>query len=99
MKLLLSKGADPNGKQLGGESCVSYAANKDSIDIVRLLLQRGAKPDNTGPGSLTALGNAVHKENSDMVALLLEHGAKPRVRCGGAALVCTKLHTMRTRLS
>jgi ankyrin repeat protein len=62
-KLLLDRGADPNGK---GNSPLSAAAWEGRSEIARILLERGAEVG-------MALHNAANRGDADLVQLLLAH--------------------------
>jgi len=71
VRLLLSKGADPNQADQGGGTALIYASWKGNIEIVRMLLKHGANRNATtrdGRTPLTVARNAGHSE----IATLLE---------------------------
>lgn len=45
IRLLLSKGADPNAKDSGGDTALYYAASNQHPDIVRELMAHGSRPE------------------------------------------------------
>jgi ankyrin repeat protein len=77
-KLLISKGADVNGKQQGGFTPLHEAAQNGNLRIATLLLNSGAKlniknEDGKTPLDLTKIGEreAGKKEDRERVAELL----------------------------
>jgi ankyrin repeat protein len=77
VKLLLRKGADPNG---AGGGALLTAIDGDKLEIVKLLLEGGANVDVVENTGTTPLIEAVQRNNSAMVKLLLNKGANPNVR-------------------
>jgi ankyrin repeat protein len=74
VKLLLKKGADPDG--LGGAALLT-AIDGDNLEIVKLLLEGGANTDVAENDGTTPLTKAVQRNHTAMVKLLLEKGANP----------------------
>jgi ankyrin repeat protein len=78
VKLLLSRGADPNLPEEGiapqGHALYSAAAN-GHIEIARLLLEHGAFPNPEVESSADALSRAVSNNNQPMIELLSSYGA------------------------
>ena len=86
IQLLLSAGADPNGRGASRTPLSLAAGHYGDIELTRLLLDAGAQPDSAG-WSLdgkeiygTALHEAAGKGFTDVVALLCENGADVTVR-------------------
>ena len=86
VKILLSQGADPNGKGYKNYAdCVGpyefssplyQSVSCNNIKIAKILLDSGANPNLLEGEGVTPLVAAVRKENVEMVKLLLKHGAK-----------------------
>ena len=84
VRLLLSRGVDPNVRDTGDNATpLHFAAGSGNLESVRLLLDAGA--DVHGHGDLHesgVLGWAIgdgHRFNPDVVALLLERGARHHI--------------------
>lgn len=69
-KLLLGRGADPNGKGQAGFTPLMRAA-QDSLALVKLLLDRGAKPDVRNDYGDTAIVFAANVGDVRIIDLLL----------------------------
>ena len=67
---LLLKGANPNYRNPKGNSCLSAAAERSSLAMVKLLIQHGASVNEEG-GRTSPLCVAVAAGNLDMVNILL----------------------------
>ena len=90
IKILLNKGADPNGKDYTNYAdCVHpiefssplyLAAYGGHIDSAKLLINSGANPNLVEGEGVTALIAAIKSNNHNMVRLLLQHGAKKKVK-------------------
>ena len=78
MKLLLSRGADPNLREEGiaprGHALYSAVANRH-LEIARLLLEHGAFPNPEVESSADALSRAISNADQPMIDLLCSHGA------------------------
>ena len=55
---LIEAGADPNGRDDGGDTALMVAADKNWPEVVRALLARGADPNAAGRDGATPLHNA-----------------------------------------
>jgi uncharacterized protein len=76
VKYLLEKGADANGRDGDGISCLMYAACSGRVDITKLLLEAGADPNASGNGKgQLPLCAAVMGGDRETIELLIEHGA------------------------
>jgi cytohesin len=77
VSLLLTNGADVNAANRPGRTPLSYAAENDSLQLVRMLL--AAKADPNG-GKLDApLLSAIHAKDAASAELLLQAGAEPNL--------------------
>ncbi|MGE5341629.1 MAG: ankyrin repeat domain-containing protein [Candidatus Omnitrophota bacterium] len=86
VRILLSQGADPNGKDYKNYAdCVGpfefssplfVSVSVGNIEIAKMLLNVGANPNILEGEGVTPLVEAVEKENVELVQLLLKHGAK-----------------------
>lgn len=86
VRILLSQGADPNGKDYDNyPDCVApiefssplySAVSGNHIEVVTILLKSGADPNILEGEGVTPLVEAVRIENVEIVKLLLKHGAK-----------------------
>jgi len=89
VRLLLSKGADPNARSKQGRTPLLIAAGtQGNSEVLRLLLEKGAdisKAD-ANPGS-TPLTQAASAGDAAMVRLLLDKGAVAAGPAGGLALM------------
>jgi hypothetical protein len=74
MKLLLSKGADPNALDEYGKPPILYSVAQADLEVSRALLAKGAKL--VGPAR-TALALAVQVDSPPLIGLLLAKGAAP----------------------
>jgi len=78
VELMLNKGADPNRKNLHGETALFKAINVDRLDYVTALLAHNANPNLPGPKHM--LWPAVHK--LDILEALLVKGANLKLAPG-----------------
>jgi uncharacterized protein len=75
VKLLLSKGADPQAADVQGDTALLLAADAGDVESVRLLVASGAKIDTAGEFGDTPLIRAVGVGNVEIAKLLLQKGA------------------------
>ena len=81
VRLLLERGADPNGRDSRGFAGLDYAAGSNNLEAARLLLARGARVDPPEQiGDWRPLHQAAQQLDLEMVKLLLSHGASTRAR-------------------
>lgn len=69
-KLLLERGANPNGTDFAGNSILMGAAFKGHLPLVRCLLAHGADPTLKNAAGLDAYGFALQFGRSDVLPLL-----------------------------
>jgi len=79
MRLLLSRGADPNASNPNGTRPLHLAAGDGALMSVELLLQNKADPNVADRGGTTPLHLAVMGD-PDVVQALIEGGANPNAR-------------------
>ena len=70
VKQLLEKGADPEAKDLNGQTPLFYAVG--NIEVVKLLLEKGANPESKDRYGRTPLSRAVAHGYKEVVKLLME---------------------------
>ena len=75
MQLLISKGADVNGKARDGNTALTIAANLGFSDGVRLLIRNDARVDLQNASGETALIKAVQAHDLQTVRVLVDAGA------------------------
>jgi ankyrin repeat protein len=75
VELLLTKGADINGKSNEDVTPLYTAVKFDRAEIAKLLIARGATVDARTKNGYTPLIQAAHRGNMDIVELLIVHGA------------------------
>lgn len=80
VKLLLSKGADINRRNVFEQTSLMGAASQNQISVVRYLLGAGAAVDLRARDGETALMIAARKDYIDVVKALLDAGADVTVR-------------------
>lgn len=80
VKLLLEKGANPNGKDYGGWPLVMKAAADKEPAVLAALLDAGADPNSKAAMNQTALISAAIGGKLENVDLLLKRGAKVNAR-------------------
>ena len=79
-KYLLDRGANPNIRNIGGDTALMWASEDNHTEIARLLLDRGAVIDVRDINGNTALMWASSQGRIEIVRLLLNHGANPNIR-------------------
>ena len=77
MRLLLSKGADPNARARDGETPLTITANLGFVEGVQLLTDVGARIDLQNSRGETPLIKAVQARSLQTVRVLVEAGANP----------------------
>ena len=75
VKAVLDAGANVNAETELGYTCLSCAADRGQLEVLRVLVGRGARAGRGGLGSRNTLLDAVAAGNVELVRLLLEHGA------------------------
>ncbi|CAI8010853.1 Ankyrin homolog [Geodia barretti] len=84
VKLLLSKGADPNASlPLVGFTPLMEASRQGNVEIAGLLLDKGADPNRTKQEGWTALMAATNNGRYGTVDILLQKGANPDMQAHG----------------
>ncbi|WP_163832431.1 ankyrin repeat domain-containing protein [Spartinivicinus ruber] len=88
VKLLLSKGANPNYCNKA-QSVLDIAVKKGNRKIINLLLEHGAKINQQDNKGGTPIYQAIRKKQIEIVCLLLARGANPFIRTyfGGTTLM------------
>ena len=79
-EMLISKGADPNAKDVSGATPLHWAAQRNRVSIAELLISRGADINAKTKGILfmmrqTPLDIALAEEHKEMIDLLRRYGA------------------------
>lgn len=77
---LLQQGADPNAKNVIGETALHQAVERNGVDTVRELLAGGADPNAQNVNGETPLHIASKKGYAVLVKMLMEHEAEPLLR-------------------
>lgn len=76
VKAALAAGADVNAKFRYGATALSYACDRDNVEVVKLLLNAGADPNVKDTFyNATPLSWASQKGNAEIIGPLLEKGA------------------------
>jgi ankyrin repeat protein len=74
MKLLLARGADPNGAP-GGLNALNAAVSFGNLNVVRLLLARGVTVDGADASGFTSLAMASLWDRQEIASALIDAGA------------------------
>lgn len=74
-RMLLDRGADPEGKTKFGEAPLHAAANRGGVAMIKLLLERGADPSPRNSLNWTPLHRAAANADLGLATLLLDSGA------------------------
>jgi len=78
-RLLLSKGADPNGARKESEFPLWWAARSGNLEMIKDLVSRGADLNTQRPGNgTTALHVAIYFNHPEVLRYLVEKGASAR---------------------
>ena len=75
MRLLLSRGADPNLGSVNGQTPLMTAAARGNVEAMQSLIERGAEVNAKDGAGETALMAACTNGNARAVRLLIERGA------------------------
>jgi outer membrane protein assembly factor BamB len=74
---LSSEGVDVNARTKYGATALSYAADRQHLEVVRYLVEQGADVNTKDDFyEFTPMGWALYKQNAEIVIFLLEHGAE-----------------------
>ncbi|KAL8716183.1 MAG: hypothetical protein Q9220_000088 [cf. Caloplaca sp. 1 TL-2023] len=88
IQILLDKGADVNGLEIGGWSALTIAADHNYVEGAQLLLHNGADVNMGGAREWTALHWGAEKGCLLVIRVLVAHGADiDSWRCGWTALL------------
>lgn len=87
VRLLLSRGADPELPAYSGATCLSVALTARQIDVVWALAENGVTMDQRLPGGITPLMIAAALGQDQAIGALLAHGADPLAADGHAGTV------------
>lgn len=91
---LLKQKVDVNAAQPDGTTALSWAVNRDEVEIADLLLRAGAKPNAANEYGVTPLWLAADAANLPMVELLLNAGADARTSAlNGETALMRAAHT------
>ena len=77
VKLLLDRGANPNGRDNNGETPLHGAAENGNTNVVKLLLARGSDPNMADNFEFTPLHKAANNRHKYVYQVLLDRGADP----------------------
>lgn len=77
ISFLLGKGADPNIRDVKGQTPLVVAANLGFVEGMELLITGGARVDEPNSTGETPLISAVHRRDIAMMRVLLKAGANP----------------------
>jgi len=75
VKNLVAKGADVNGRSIGGATPLWGACRNGHIEVVKFLLDKGANINAGSDKGTTPLMNAAMFDHADLVEFLLDKGA------------------------
>ena len=75
LKLLVTAGADVNGKNDAGATALMTAVHWNNVESVKFLIQAGASVDLQDAGGRTALSHAVAESRETVCVALLRAGA------------------------
>ena len=75
LSFLLGKGADPNIRNVKGETPLMLASNLNFVEGVQLLIDASAKVDEPNSTGETPLISAVHRRDLVLIRMLLKAGA------------------------
>lgn len=82
MRVLLERGADPDGADLWGQTPLTIAASKGALSMVKALLEAGATLDHRDCFGETALFKASESGRVAVIQELLNRGADPTLSNG-----------------
>ena len=99
VKALLDKGVNVNAKTRYGATALSYACDRENVELVKFLLERGADVNSrdTFYGEVP-LGWALSKGNAQIVKLLLDKGATGLERALMSGVQDSKVEIVRIAL-
>ena len=92
VRLLLERGADPNGSDATGTTALMVAAMNGHTGTVGLLLEHGADVNARDDDGGTALELADRNGKVDVADLMLEHGADASTRDEETAMLEAARH-------
>ena len=78
-RLLLNRGADPNGRDKSGYAALWYAATSENTGLITLLLEHGADVNAQDSAGRTPLMHAADLCYTWDIRVLLDAGADPTV--------------------
>lgn len=81
-KLLLDKGADPNGREYRQRTALHNACLQGHMDIIRLLIEHGAEVNSRNDMNFPPLESAICNSHYQVIKLLLEQGAEVNFKGG-----------------
>ncbi|OQU98175.1 Ankyrin repeat-containing protein [Cladophialophora immunda] len=92
VKLLLLKGADPNGRGWQGLTVLHEAVQKKNAEIVEMLLDHKARPNVVDHHGHASLHDAIASGLSEIAIQLLKKGASPAVRERWGKIAMSECH-------